>query len=295
MKQRLLLLLKGMAMGGADIIPGVSGGTIAFITGIYEELIHSIKSVDANAIALLFSFRFKEFWEKVNGPFLITLVLGILISAFSLVQLLSHLLENYPIQLWSFFFGLILVSAILVARQVRTWSVKEVVAGLIGIIVAFLITQGTASETPDDLWFIYICGAIAICAMILPGISGSFILVLLGKYEYIINAIKDFNIGVLVVFALGCITGIAAFSRLVSWLLARYHSMTISLLAGFMLGSLNKIWPWKEVQSENNILPNVYQSQGTDPYLAEALLFFAVGVLLVILIEKLAHSLKETK
>jgi len=294
-KQRLLLLLKGMAMGGADIIPGVSGGTIAFITGIYEELIHSIKSVDANAIALLFSFRFKEFWEKVNGPFLITLVLGILISAFSLVQLLSHLLENYPIQLWSFFFGLILVSAILVARQVRTWSVKEVVAGLIGIIVAFLITQGTASETPDDLWFIYICGAIAICAMILPGISGSFILVLLGKYEYIINAIKDFNIGVLVVFALGCITGIAAFSRLVSWLLARYHSMTISLLAGFMLGSLNKIWPWKEVQSENNILPNVYQSQGTDPYLAEALLFFAVGVLLVILIEKLAHSLKETK
>jgi putative membrane protein len=248
--------------------------------------------VDGKALGFLFRLKLPEFWARINGKFLIVLVAGILTSAYTLSDILSGLLESHPIQLWSFFFGLIIISAIMVAREVRIWTYREILALFIGMVIAYLITLGTTTETPDGLWFIFVCGAIAICAMILPGISGSFILVLMGKYEFIINSIKDLDIGVLITFAAGCAVGLISFSRLVSFLLARFHSITISLLAGFMLGSLNKVWPWKDLETQQSILPNVYQDQGQEPYLFYALLFFAIGILLVVLIEKLANFLK---
>ncbi len=239
MKQKrnyLLLILRGCAMGAADVVPGVSGGTIAFITGIYEELINSIKNIDLQALKLLFSFRFADFWKKINGNFLISVVAGIAISIFSLARLMTWLLENHPIYIWSFFFGLIIASSVLVAKEIRQWNILTVIALAAGICAAYIITVMTPAETPDSWWFIILSGAIAICAMILPGISGAFILLLMGKYTYILGAVSNLNIGVLLLFIIGAAAGIISFSHLLSWLLKNYHNLTVSLLTGFMLG-----------------------------------------------------------
>ena len=305
-KEYLFLFLKGMGMGGADIIPGVSGGTIAFITGIYEELIASIKSVDVQALKMLFSGQFGQFWNKINGRFLLILGSGILISLVSLAKLISGLLVSHPIQLWSFFFGLILISALVVSRTIQRWNLGVVISLVLGGIIAFIITKVAPTETPNTLLNIYLAGAVAICAMILPGISGSFILIILGKYIFVVTALVEFNILVIVVFALGCLSGLVAFSRLISWLFKNYHDITVAVLAGFMIGSLNKVWPWKETLEtftdrhgeirpliEENILPNTYMSIGNDPFFWQALLFFTLGVGLVVALEKLALSLKN--
>ncbi len=289
-------------MGGADVVPGVSGGTIAFITGIYQELLDSIKSIDTTALQLLISRKFADFWSHINGKFLLTLFSGIFLSILSLARLLHYVLNHHPIQLWSFFFGLIIISAILVTRQIKRWNIIIVFAGIFGIAVAWLITSATPSTTPDNYFFVFLSGAIAICAMILPGISGSFILLILGKYEFIIGAVKDLNILVILVFAIGCALGLLSFSRLVSWLLHKYHDATVAVLAGFMLGSLNKIWPWKETLSsrinskgetvpllQQNLWPTEYMEQVGEPKIIEAILFFAVGILLIIVIEKVAQ------
>lgn len=242
----LLLVIKGCCMGAADVVPGVSGGTIAFITGIYEELINSIKSINLTSLQLLFQGQFKEFWKKINGNFLISVVCGIGISIFSLAKLMNYLLSTHPIEIWSFFFGLIIASALLVAKEIRKWDIFTFLALAAGCVSAYTITVLSPASTPQTWWFIMLSGAIAICAMILPGISGAFILLLLGKYTYIMAAVSELRIGIILLFAVGAVIGIISFSHFLSWLLKNYHTLTIALLTGFMLGSLNKVWPWKE-------------------------------------------------
>ncbi|MEP2772819.1 MAG: DUF368 domain-containing protein [Fulvivirga sp.] len=298
-----MLYLKGMGMGGADVVPGVSGGTIAFITGIYEELLDSIKAVDIEALKLLFAFKFQAFWSKINGSFLLPLFLGILTSVFSLASLMHYLLNNHAISLWSFFFGLIVVSSILVLRETKKWNPVNIVSIIVGIAVAYVITEATPTTTPDGYWFIFLAGAIAICAMILPGISGAFILLILGKYAFITASLSNLDILVIAVFGLGCITGLLTFARAVSWLLKKYHDIAICILSGFMIGSLNKVWPWKIVtgfrlNSEGeqvpaiteNVLPGEYLRQlNENPQVFQGVLFMALGILIVVLIEKIAH------
>ena len=287
-------------MGAADVVPGVSGGTIAFITGIYEELLDSISKIDAEAIKLLSKFQIKEFWAHINGTFLIVLLSGILVSIISLARVILFLLEHYPISIWSFFFGLIVISSVLVAKEIKQWNWLVIVAALIGIAIAYFVTVASPSQTSNSLWFIFISGAIAICAMILPGISGAFILLLLGKYTYVFTALKDLNFSVIIVFGLGCITGLLSFSRLLNWLLKHYYNTAVALLAGFMVGSLNKIWPWKIPTSyrvnseglqvpltEQNVSPTAFlELTGNDPLILQAILFAMVGIVLVIIIER---------
>jgi putative membrane protein len=298
----LLLGLKGMGMGAADVVPGVSGGTIAFITGIYEELINSIKSVNLSSVKLLFMGKFKSFWKAINGSFLLSVVLGIGISIFSLAKGLEYLLHHYPILVWAFFFGLIVASAIYVARTVRKWDGGTILAAVTGIIIAYFITVISPAEANTTWWFIFLSGSIAICAMILPGISGSFILVLLGMYRFILEAVGNLDIMVLLIFMAGAATGIIAFSNLLSWLLRKFHNLTIALLAGFMVGSLNKVWPWKQITetftdrhgeikplAEINILPGTYeQLTGTSPMLKGAIILVLAGFVLIFAIEGLS-------
>jgi len=293
-------------MGAADVIPGVSGGTIAFIMGIYDELLHSIKSFDIEAIQLLLKFRIKDFWQKINGTFLMVLFAGIGTSIISLAKIVIFLLKQNPILLWSFFFGLILISAPLVLREIKKWNLSTGFSFMLGIGIAYTITILSPTNSPDETWFIFFAGALAICAMILPGISGAFILLLIGKYQYIITAVLEFNLPIISIFALGCFVGIMGFSRLLTWILQHYHHITIAVLAGFMLGSLNKVWPWRVVLEyatnskgeqiavfDKSILPWNYLSvTGKDPQLFQAIFMMALGVFLVVLIEKIAVRLK---
>lgn len=288
----LLLVLKGCAMGAADVIPGVSGGTIAFITGIYEELINSIKSIDIEALRLFFSLRLKAFWKKINGNFLLAVVSGIAISIFSLAKLMTYLLHTHEIVVWSFFFGLIIASCFLVAKEIRKWKATTIIALIAGGIAGYLVTALPATSTPHTWWFVMISGAIAICAMILPGISGAFILVLLGQYHFLMEAISKLNIGIMIAFVVGAIAGLISFSHLLSWLLKKYHSITIAVLIGFMVGSLNKVWPWKITSGDvtNNVLPNSYSQ---DPQLPYAILFCLAGFVLIWGFEAAAKKLEK--
>ncbi len=306
-KDYIILALKGMGMGAADVVPGVSGGTIAFITGIYEELINSIKSINLNAVKLFFSGKFAEFWKAINGTFLISVFIGIGISVFSLAKGLEYLLHNYPILIWSFFFGLIIASAIYVARSIKRWKADTVIGGLAGIVIAYLITVITPAEANTSYWFIFLSGSIAICAMILPGISGSFILVLLGMYKFILSAVGDMKLAVILTFLVGAAVGIIAFSNVLSWLLKKYHNTTIAVLAGFMVGSLNKVWPWKEVTqtiidrhgelkpiAERNILPGTYeQITGNEALLLGAVICLVAGFALIFVVEGIGKKLKK--
>lgn len=299
LKDYAFLTLKGMAMGAADVVPGVSGGTIAFIVGIYDELINSIKSINGESLKLFFTGKWIAFCKQINAAFLFSIILGIGISIFSLAKVITWLLTDHPVLVWAFFFGLVLASTWFVSKDIKEWNWKTILAFIVGAAVAYYITVATPAETPTNLLFIFLCGAIAICAMILPGISGSFILVLLGKYFFIMEAVKTFNIKIILVFAAGAFIGITTFSRLLSFALKHFRNITLSVLTGFMLGSLNKVWPWKEtVQTyvdshgvvkplvEINILPNVY--------VWEAAVLMVVGFLLVYLLEKLsAKSAKE--
>ncbi len=294
-------------MGAADVVPGVSGGTIAFITGIYEELINSIKSINLTAIKLLLSFKLAEFWKAINGTFLLSVFIGIGISVFSLAKGLEYLLHHFPILVWSFFFGLIVASAIYVARSIKRWKADTIIGGLTGIVIAYLITIITPAEANTSYWFIFISGSIAICAMILPGISGSFILVLLGMYKFILSAVGDMNLAVILTFLMGAAVGIIAFSNVLSWLLKKYHNTTIAVLAGFMVGSLNKVWPWKEVTqtiidrhgelkpiAERNILPGTYeQITGNEALLLGALICVVAGFALIFVVEGIGKKLTK--
>lgn len=293
-----LLLLKGMGMGAADVVPGVSGGTIAFIVGIYEELIDSIKSINGASLKLLFIGKIAAFWKAINANFLLAIVAGIGISIFSLAKLITWLLVTHPILVWAFFFGLVLASTWFVSKDIKQWNWKSILSFIIGAIIAYYITVATPAETPTNLFFIFLCGAIAICAMILPGISGSFILVLLGKYFYIMEAVKTLNIPVMLVFICGAAIGITSFSRVLSYALRRFHDTTIAVLAGFMLGSLNKVWPWKETietytDSHGMIKPLVEANILPDQLLWEAVGLMIFGFAIVYFLEKL--SMKGAK
>lgn len=293
LKDYALLSLKGMGMGAADVVPGVSGGTIAFIVGIYDELIDSIKSINAQSLKMFFTGKWKTFWEMINGNFLFFLLAGIGISVFSLAKVITWLLTDHPILVWSFFFGLVLASTWFVGKDIKEWNWKTILGFVAGAALAFYITVATPAETPSNLLFIFICGAIAICAMILPGISGSFILVLLGKYFFIMEAVKTLDVKIILVFGAGACIGITTFSRILSYALKHFRNITLAVLTGFMLGSLNKVWPWKRTVEtfidshgvekpliETNILP--------DQYIVEAVVLMLVGFFLVYFLEKLS-------
>lgn len=288
-----LLVLKGMGMGAADVVPGVSGGTIAFIVGIYEELINSIKSINGQSLKLLFTGKIVSFWKAINANFLLSIVLGIGISIFSLAKIITYLLIEHPILVWAFFFGLVLASTWFVSKDIKHWNWKTILSFIIGALIAYYITVATPAETPSNLFFIFLCGAIAICAMILPGISGSFILVLLGKYFYIMEAVKTFNVPVMLIFICGAAIGITTFSRILSFALRKFHDITISVLAGFMLGSLNKVWPWKETvetYTDNHgvVKPLVEINIMPDQLVWEAIGLMIAGYAIVYFLEKMS-------
>ena len=303
-----LTYLKGMAMGAADIVPGVSGGSIALIAGIYQRLLDSINSFNLENLSLLKKLEVKKFYKAVNGSFLLSLFLGILTSVFALSKVITFLMDEHPIPLWSFFCGLILVSAFMILRDIKRWHLGVVLAVLIGTVLAFWVTNLPPTASPDAKWFIFVAGAIAICAMILPGISGSFILLILGKYETILQAVSERDLFTLALFASGCVVGILSFSRIVAFLLRKFHAVTIGLLSGFMLGSVNELWPWKIVTAwrtsssgeqkpflTENLWPAEYSEQvGNNPQILSALLAFAFGIGLVIGIEWLATKLQKS-
>ena len=308
-RDHIPITLKGMAMGAADVIPGVSGGTIAFIAGIYQELIDSIKSINFRTLRLLLTGKLSDFWKAVNGNFLFSLLLGIGISILSLAKGMQYLLDHQPVLIWSFFFGLIVASAIYVGKGVKEWKAGTVVSLLLGTAVAYVITIITPAEANTGYGFIFLSGAVAICAMILPGISGSFILVLMGMYRYILEALTTFNAPVILTFLVGAGVGIVLFSNLLSWLLKRYYTATIAVLAGFMIGSLNKVWPWKHVTetfidrhgeikplTEVNMMPgNYFELTGHSAQLSYALLMAALGFVLIFAIEGISVKLKRIK
>ncbi len=286
----MMVTLKGIGMGAADVIPGVSGGTIAFLTGIYETLINSIRSVDATALKLFFTLRWKEFWKHINGNFLLSLALGILISVVSIAKVMTYLMEHHPIPLWSFFFGLIIASAVYILRDIQQWKASNLLSLLVGAGIGAAICLMTPGQTPTDLWFIFLSGAIAICAMILPGISGSFILLLMGKYEYILAAVNDLNVAVLIVFLAGAAVGIVCFSHFLSWLLKHFYTIAICVLSGFMIGSLVKIWPWQDIQASGVSFPTL-----PGEHIGLAVLFAAIGISIVFIIEYFAKRMENKK
>lgn len=304
-KDYIGVTLRGMGMGAADVVPGVSGGTIAFITGIYEELINSLANINLAALKLLFSKGISSFWKHINGNFFVALFLGIGISVFSLAKGLTYLLEQYPVVLWSFFFGLILASAILILKSVPKWNVGNGIGLMLGIAVAVFVSLAQASADGTSLPYIFLSGCIAICAMILPGISGAFILVLLGSYAVVIEGIKDVNLSIIAVFGAGCVIGLLAFSKLLKFLFENYKSLVLAILTGFLFGSLVKIWPWKNKimdqplvthsdgkidYATEHVLPNAYLGEAN---LAAAIGMLFFGLLLVLGLEFLGKKIKQ--
>ena len=289
-------------MGAADVVPGVSGGTIAFISGIYEELIDSISKVNLKTLKLWKQEGFLSMWRELNANFLVSLLIGIGLSIVSLAKLIRHLLENQPILIWSFFFGLVLASIIYVAKQITRWNLGAIILLLAGTFVAYFITTLSPQTTNASYPYVFMSGALAICAMILPGISGSFILLLLGMYKPVLDAIHFRDFSLLATLMLGAIVGLLSFSRLLKWLFDHYENLTLALLTGFIVGSLNKIWPWKEVLAseifngklkvleEKSVLPFSYEG---DHQLGLALLLAAAGFLFILFLERMAKKKKE--
>lgn len=241
----VVIALKGIAMGAADAVPGVSGGTIAFISGIYEELINTISGVNLSLFKTLKKEGLKTFWTQLNGNFLVALLTGIIISFVSFMRLAKYLIENHPILIWSFFFGLIVASIFFVGKQITKWNITTIITLIFGALLAYYITTLPSLSDNNNPFFLFFAGALAICAMILPGISGSFILVILGAYKTLSDAIHDFDLKKIALFAIGAIVGLLSFSHVLKWLFKNYHNTTLAILTGFILGSLNKIWPWK--------------------------------------------------
>ena len=313
------IAVKGACMGAADVIPGVSGGTIAFIMGIYDRFVGAIASINAEAVKLLLRGRFRDLWKHIDGGFLLSLVAGIGVSVVSLAGLMQMLLSDFPIQTWAFFFGLIVASSIFILRGISGWAWKEAAFLVFGIILGAVVCTLSPTQTPDARWFIFLSGAIAICAMILPGISGSFILLILGKYQYIMGTITALvgNVGalwgsegasaaifweslsVIAVFGIGAVVGILGFSKFLHWLLARWHKETLIVLAGFIIGSLVKVWPWSNAEAiVRSQFPDLAAMEGalptelTDQYfaladmhIAGAITFAIIGFCLVTGIE----------
>lgn len=287
-------------MGAADAVPGVSGGTIAFISGIYEELINTISGVNLTLITTLRKEGFFTFWKQLNGNFILALLSGIIISFVSFMRLAKYLLENHPILIWSFFFGLIIASIYFVGKQITKWHLATFAGIIVGAVIAYFITTIPASSVNENSYFLFFAGALAICAMILPGISGSFILVILGAYKTLSDAIHDFDFKKLVLFVGGAIVGLLSFSHVLKWLFKKYHNLTLALLTGFIIGSLNKVWPWKKVltwreNSEGLKVPFLEESVSPfafdgDNKIVLAISFMVIGFLTIFLLEKLGSK-----
>lgn len=302
-------------MGAADVVPGVSGGTIAFISGIYQELIDSINSINYSAIKNVRKKGIKETWNSINGNFLISLLLGIALSVLTFSKIITHLLESKPILVWSFFFGLVLASIALIWKEITQWSVKTYIALIIGVVISYYITIAKPAESPESLPYLFLSGFLAIIAMILPGVSGAFILLLMGSYQTVIGTINQFREGLtslnfevigqamvkLMTFALGAIIGLKLFSKILIWMFANHKNSTLAVLIGFMIGSLNKIWPWKEVLEtrvnshgeivpflEKSILPQKFNG---DPQILTAIIMLVFGFVLIFGLEKIANRL----
>lgn len=302
-KDFIVIGLKGMAMGAADVVPGVSGGTIAFISGIYEELLTSISNINLRLLKTLKNDGIKAAWKQANASFLLSLLIGIFISVVSLAKVLKWLLENEPILLWSFFFGLILASVIYIGKQIKKWNFITFLVMIIGAGLAYYITtlNPMVNENSSTL-FLFLAGSIAICAMILPGISGAFILVLLGAYKPVLAAVNDRNFTVIAAIGAGAIVGLLTFSRILKWLFANFKNYTLAMLTGFIIGSLNKIWPWKETltwrtNSHGEKVP--FNQQSVSPFAFEdnqllyAIVLATIGFALILLLEKLAVNKNE--
>lgn len=308
----VIITLKGMAMGAADVVPGVSGGTIAFVAGIYEELITTIDRLDFGVFKMWKKEGFKPMFAHYNLGFLVSLFLGVFISILSLAQLIKYLLENHPIVVWSFFFGLVLASILFIGKQIKKWTFAVIFAVIIGALIAYYITIAIPGTAPDVWYYFMLSGFIAIIAMILPGVSGSFILVLLGSYEMILGTLTDFISGIsagdwglvktsffkVLLFIIGCVIGLKLFSKGLKWMFTHKKELTLAVLTGFMIGSLNKIWPWKEVLStridrhgvevpllERSILPNSFQG---DAFIINAIIAAIIGFALILILERAA-------
>jgi len=314
----LVISLKGMAMGAADVVPGVSGGTIAFISGIYEELISSIDNINAGVFKTWKTSGFKAAWNSINGTFLLALFSGIAISILSLAKLIKWLLHNEPVLLWAFFFGLVLASILYIAKQIQHWNATAIICIIATSILSYGITLAEPFASPESPWYLLFCGFIAIIAMILPGVSGAFILLILGAYQTAIDTINNLRDGLFqgdmalfkdalfnfILLAVGAIVGLKVFSKALNWMFKHKKNTTLAILTGFMIGSLNKIWPWKKTMSyrinsegievpllEESILPTNYAG---DNQLLLALVFIVVGFLTILVLERLGQQKRTT-
>ncbi|HET8803240.1 MAG TPA: DUF368 domain-containing protein [Aequorivita sp.] len=310
--QYLLVSAKGLAMGAADVVPGVSGGTIAFISGIYEELIETIHNIDLDFFKIWKKEGFLIAWRQYNLSFLLALFSGVFISILSFAKLITWLLHDYPIMVWSFFFGLVVASIVYVGQQISNWRLFLIIMLVVATTLSYFITIADPVGSPDSIWFLFLAGFVAIIAMILPGISGAFILLLLGAYTTVIGFVTQLTEGIttlngslflaafakLLVFGIGAIVGLKMFSRVLNWMFKHHKNMTLAVLTGFMVGALNKIWPWKEVLEyrtnhageeipfiERSILPSNYVG---DPQILYAIVFAIFGFLTIFLLERIA-------
>ncbi|MFW6115366.1 MAG: DUF368 domain-containing protein [Thermodesulfobacteriota bacterium] len=294
----LVLTIKGFCMGAANVIPGVSGGTMALILGIYEELIDAVASLNIKVLRLAAALRIRAALEAVSWPLLLPVGLGILLATLMLARILSVLLESYPVIIWSFFFGLILASVFTVSRVVQRWNKYVFGAAALGAVGAFFLFGLVPTATPNAIWFLFISGALAMCAMILPGISGAYILVLLGKYRYALEALNKGDLAALFILAAGAVVGLLSFVRVIGWLLKRYHDITMAVLIGLMLGSLRQIWPWKETFGglgegyreaaavlQVNTLPSSFDGE-----VIGALISMCSGILVILIMNRIARD-----
>ena len=294
----LILAIKGFCMGAANVVPGVSGGTMALILGIYEELIHAIRSLNLRFLRLIAMLKIREAFSSVSWPFLLSVCLGVLVATLSLAEALSWLLFTYPVVVWSFFFGLILSSIFTVGRVVREWRIPTFVAIGVGAVGAYFLFGMIPVATPNAAWFLVLSGFLAICAMILPGISGAYILVLLGKYHYTLEALNTKDFETLFLLMVGAVVGLLSFVRVLDWLLKRYYDLTMAILIGLMLGSLRRIWPWKEtlttfIDSHGNVLPALQVNilpPGLDTEVVLAFLFMLLGFAVVVALNYWEHK-----
>lgn len=301
-KEGALLWAKGFCMGGADIIPGVSGGTIAFITGIYTQLVDAIRSFDVALVRRLAVFDLPGALAGVHLRFLVCLLFGILTAVVGMARVMHYMLNYHPVEIWSLFFGLILASIYVVGREIRPMDPANAGFVLLGAVFSYGLVGMIPVTTPEELWFIFLCGSIAICAMILPGISGAFLLLMLGKYEYVTGALKNpfdgGNLLILGVFSAGAIAGIIVFSRLLHYLLHRWQSPTVAVLTGFMIGALRKVWPWKEVlesvtiRGKEHVLRAENVAPGLDGQLAVAIVLVLLGGAVVLLLDRVSRRKK---
>jgi putative membrane protein len=306
-KDYIVIFAKGLCMGATEVVHGVSGSTMALILGIYQEFIYSLRKIDRDSLGLIRKGELRTFWKTINGGFLLSLLAGIGVSLFTLTKIVSWFVQYHFIGITSFLFGLIAISGILLLRKITKWSLRPVVALLLGILINYGLTVLSPLHTHDNLFFALICGFLAGFSLVFPGISSAFILLMIGKYQYIIISFADFDVAVIILFLIGCLSGLWMASRFMYRLLVDYYSITIALLAGLMLGALNKLWPWRHVSEyvtngkgeqvpafDKSVLPWDYSNiTGNDPHVLQAILMMAVGVFIVVLIEKIAAGLKN--